>query len=251
MHYGYWEKDTRKLRDALVNMTEKVAEHGQIKEGQTIADLGCGVGGPAIHLSKKYNTHVYGISLSEMQIKQAQELAQIQAARDVRFVVGDYCQTGFKDRSFDLAYAIESSCYAVNKEYFLNETSRILRNNGKLIVMDFFWTGAEKDAEDREIMKKWTDSWAIADYAYETDFEESLRKSGLSKFRKYNCNVQVWPSIKRLYYCYYPGVICDFLLRSVGLRDKILMNNMQSALYQYIAFQRGLWNYNIYCAERS
>ncbi|WP_215237978.1 methyltransferase domain-containing protein [Dyadobacter helix] len=251
MHYGYWEKDTRRLRDALINMNEKVAEYGKPQPGQTVADLGCGVGGPAIYLARKYRCHVTGLSLSESQISQASELAHTQGADFATFKVGDYCNTGFENASFNLAYAIESACYATDKSIFLDEAFRILKPEGKLIVIDFFWAGSARNQKDREIMKKWTDSWAIADYAYENDFEDSLRKSGFSKIQKHNCNLQVWPSIKRLYYCYYPGVVCDFVLRTVGLRGKVLTQNMQSAYYQYAAFQRGLWNYNIYVAEKS
>ncbi|WP_177236819.1 SAM-dependent methyltransferase [Spirosoma endophyticum] len=250
MHYGYWESDTKRLRDALFNINKKVAQLGQIKEGQRLIDLGCGVGGPAVYLAKNYNCEVSGISLSLMQIEQARHLARKENLNFIDFRVQDYCNTDFKNDEFHIAYAIESSCYAVDKTFFLEEAKRILKPDGKIIVIDFFWSTDKTNDADKKIMKKWTDSWSILDFSYERDFENQLESAGFFNIKKYNCNKQVWPSIRRLFLCFLIGFLCDALLRLVGKRNKLNSMNMRSAYYQYVTFEKGLWNYNIYCAEK-
>ncbi|MBL7735323.1 MAG: methyltransferase domain-containing protein [Chitinophagaceae bacterium] len=250
LHYGYWQPGTRTLREALMRMSDQVAIYGEIKPGDRAVDLGCGVGGPAVYLSQKYHCQVEGISISPFQIDQARELAKNKKTNSVSFSVQDYCHTRFDDEQFDIAYAIESACYAVDKKELLSEMNRILKPGGKLVVLDFFWTNAKRGSTDEAIMKKWTESWAIADYARETDFENQLAETGFINTRRVNINREIYPSVKRLYYCYYPGVVCDLLFRMVKNRSRVNYKNVRSAFYQYRTFRKGLWNYNIYAAEK-
>lgn len=250
LHYGYWQPGTRTLREALMRMNDQVAIHGRIAPGDRAVDLGCGVGGPAVYLAEKYQCRVEGIAISLFQIKQARALAKNKKTGSVGFSVQDYCHTLFDDEQFDIAYAIESACYAVDKKELLSEINRILKPRGRLVVLDFFRTGAQPNEADEMIMKKWTESWAIADYARESDFETQLQETGFINIKRININKEIYPSVKRLYYCYYPGVVCDLLFRLAKNRGRVNYKNVRSAFYQYKAFKKGLWNYNIYVAEK-
>lgn len=251
MHYGYWSKGITKLRDALNAMTCLVSQTGAIKAGEKVLDMGCGVGGPAVYLAKSVNCFVHGISISEEQINQANELARKnELSKQVLFTVNDYLRTGFESNSFDVIYAIESSCYAVSKEVFLEEAFRLLKPKGRLIVLDFFWRRKPLKVNEQKLMKNWTDSWAICDFEYENKFLSFLKTTGFFKIKQTIINENVFPSIKRLYYCYFPGLIIDTLLRFFGHRSNTLKKNMHSSKYQFKAFKKELWNYNLFYAEK-
>lgn len=249
-HYGYWTKQTKNHEQAVNNMTEQVAIASGLKEGMMVADLGCGIGGPACFLAKKYKCHVFGISLAEKQIAQAKELAKSNnLQRSVYFTEGDFCNTPFDDDSFDVVYAIESSCYAANKITFLQEAYRILKPGGKIVILDFFWTGNERTKEDTEIMTLWCDSWAIDNYAYSKDFFLDCKNAGFRQVAKTDFTPNVLPSIKKLHFWFYPSLVGDTLLRLIGKR-KGRHKNLYSALYQYQAYERGLWQYMMFTGSK-
>jgi tocopherol O-methyltransferase len=246
LHYGFWDAQTKTHEQAINNMTEQVSLAANLSSEKNVADLGCGIGGPAFYLAKKYNCTVHGISLSEKQIAQAQQYAiENNLGNTLFFTAGDYCDTPYPSNNFDVVYAIESSCHAAQKIDFLKEAYRILKPGGKLIVLDFFWTGNEKSEQDKKVMQQWCSSWAIENMAYQKQFLQDYTTVGFTKITAKNITQNILPSIKRLNYFFYPALFFDTCLRLIGNR-KGKHQNMYSALYQYKAYKRGLWEYYIF-----
>lgn len=249
LHYGFWEKGIKNHEQAINNTTEQVAKNADLKENMLAADLGCGIGGPALYLAQKYNCKVDGVSITERQVIQANEEAKRINREDCKFYKEDYCKTSLKSEEYDLVYGIESYCHAEDKLDVLKESNRLLKSKGKLVVLDFFWNGAEQNEKDKIAMKNWANSWAVSDFAYEKEFEEKLTQAGFKNIRKQVVTKNIEPSIKRLYYTFIPGYIIDVILRAIRIR-KGKHENLWSAYYQYQCWKRGLWNYCIYTADK-
>jgi len=73
IHYGFWDKKTRNHKEALLNTNKFLAEKAALKSDDIILDAGCGIGGSAVWLAKNYNAHVVGITLSDIQLKEAKK----------------------------------------------------------------------------------------------------------------------------------------------------------------------------------
>ena len=58
------------------------------------------------------------------------------------------------------------------------------------------------------------------------------------------------PSIKRLYYIFFPAIVYTTVLQFLGRRNRIQTANIWSTYLQYKAFKRGLWNYCIVTAQK-
>ena len=127
LHYGFWDKKTKHIGDALQNTNKVMAKQANITQNDRVLDAGCGIGGSVLWLAKYKKADVVGISISVKQIEKAKKLAK-QAKVDhlVSFSVIDYLQTGFPNESFDVVWAIESVCHAEKKEDFLEEAYRVL-----------------------------------------------------------------------------------------------------------------------------
>jgi tocopherol O-methyltransferase len=248
MHYGYWEPGTKRLRDALIRMNSKMAEIAKIKATDFVLDAGCGVGGSSIFLAANYSCSVCGITLSSRQVKEAAINAdKCSVEHKVFFEAQNFCSTNFADNTFDVVWAIESVCHAPEKTDFLKEAYRILKPGGRIIVADFFRTGSDEDYW----MKKWAQSWAVCEFEKDDIFVQKAALIGFENVEMKNISKEITPSVKRLYYCYFPGVICDKVLRLLGKRNSIHRENMKSTLYQYKAFMRGSWQYYLFYAEKS
>ncbi|WP_445384920.1 methyltransferase domain-containing protein [Robiginitalea sp. IMCC44478] len=246
MHYGYWTKETKNLREALSRMNQELIEQAGIEASDYVLDAGCGVGGSSIYLAKNVGCTVKGITLTPSQVTTSTENAHKHGVSEkVSFENQNYLSTTFEDNSFDVVWAIESVCYAWDKQDFLNEAFRVLKPGGRLIVADFYAAACEPGSRDAILLEKWTETWAIKAYAITDEFEQQCKTAGFSELLVRDATNNVLPSIRRLYYYFFPGIVVTTFSEFFGFRNRTQTRNTWSTYYQYKAYKKGLWRYNI------
>ena len=101
-----------------------------------ILDVGCGVGGTALHLAQRWpkSAHVTGITISNAQARYATALARSRGQHNVAFVECDAMDQAFESKSFDIIWTLESEMHMPNKERFLHEIVRMLKPGGWLVM---------------------------------------------------------------------------------------------------------------------
>nr|AWI66908.1 Methyltransferase [Caecomyces sp.] len=97
-------------------------------------DIGCGTGNTIEYLLKEYpDAHYTGIDLAEKMIEVAKKKIQHD---NVEFLVGDAENLPFEDNKYDVIICKESIHHYPNPEKFFKESFRVLKPNGRLIIVD-------------------------------------------------------------------------------------------------------------------
>ena len=101
----------------------------ELREGMTVVDVGCGIGGPMRRVAREAGVRVVGVNNSEVQLEKARAL---NAEAGLDHMV-DYLACSFMDmaavadETFDRGYAIESTCHAPDKAGAFAEIYRVLK----------------------------------------------------------------------------------------------------------------------------
>jgi len=97
---GYFKSDTDSLEVAQQNKMNHILEKLNLKEGQSLLDIGCGWGELIIAAAKQYKVKAVGITLSKEQLQKANERIKAEGLEDlVEVKLQDYRE--IKDVSFD------------------------------------------------------------------------------------------------------------------------------------------------------
>ena len=60
IHYGFWDKETKTVEEALLNENNFLAKVADIKSSDKVLDAGCGVGGSSVWIAKNIGARVIG-----------------------------------------------------------------------------------------------------------------------------------------------------------------------------------------------
>ncbi|MFE0824724.1 SAM-dependent methyltransferase [Streptomyces sp. NPDC058847] len=141
LHFGYWDgpDDDASLPQAAARLTEIVIEKVRLGAGGHLLDVGCGIGGPGVHLAQTAGAEVTGVTVSQEQVKLAnQRAAEAGVADRVRFELADAMKLPYAADSFDAAWALESIIHMPDRGQVLREMARVVRPGGRVVLTDFF-----------------------------------------------------------------------------------------------------------------
>ncbi|OLY84995.1 Cycloartenol-C-24-methyltransferase [Smittium mucronatum] len=113
-------------------------DYANIKEGDKVLDVGCGVGGPARECIRFTGAHVTGINNNDYQIEKAKNYAK-QCGQEANsdFVKADFLDIPFPDNTFDVVYAIEATCHSPDLYLVYKEMFRVLKPGGTFAIYEW------------------------------------------------------------------------------------------------------------------
>ena len=108
--------------------TVELADALPVRENDRLVDIGCGIGGPARYLAKRFRCHVDGIDITAPFVDAANKLSVLVGMEgSVNFRHGDGQQLPYEDEAFDGGYTQHVTMNVPDRDIFFAEAFRVLR----------------------------------------------------------------------------------------------------------------------------
>lgn len=262
MHHGYYPSGPGRSnghhdpRAAQAQLIDELLRFGRVEKASQILDLGCGVGGSALVLARKFGAQVTGITLSPVQAARARARAAEQGFSNVgvdaqtRFMVEDALTVRFCDGSFDLVWSLESAEHIPDKLALFRRCHQMLSPDGKLLLATWCHRSeaeAPLSRSDRALLKRICRAYALPPWVAPEPLADAARREGFSEVRTEDWSEHVQP--------FWSDVIASALRpRSlVGLVGSgwTTVKAALAVLLMKEGFRRGLVRYTVLSALRS
>jgi tocopherol O-methyltransferase len=149
IHHGLWDGD-ESPRQAQRQLTERLAAEANVKQGDSVLDVGCGMGGSSIHLAREFQCQVRGLTLSPVQRFWATMSAKIRGlGRRAQFICHDAESIEFGSGSFDVIWSIECTEHLFEKAAFFQRAAQWLKPGGRIAICAWL-AGDEPHSPDVE-----------------------------------------------------------------------------------------------------
>ena len=260
IHLGYYtdaelEKGWKKkdFKEAKYDFIEEMLKwSGALDNGsepKTILDVGCGIGGTSRYLAKRFpNAKVTAVTISEMQVKRATELAKEQGVANVEFKLMDALNMTFEDDQFDLVWGCESGEHMPDKKAYVEEMTRVLAPEGNLAIAT--WCQREETPDtpftdkEKDDLKFLYEEWAHPYFVSKEEYKRIL--DGTTAFDGASADDWTKPTIASWRHSIWVGVVDPWIVVFKGpvvwyktVREIVTLEKMHRA------FDSGLMEYGM------
>lgn len=117
--------------------TELLVPRLNLKQGQKVLDVGCGIGGGDFYMAEAFGADVTGIDLSENMLAVAHSRNYELSAGKVEFLLADATLLDYPDGHFDVIYSRDTILHIDDKNKLFSQFFSMLKPGGKLMITDY------------------------------------------------------------------------------------------------------------------
>ena len=111
-----------------------------LKPGMKVLDIGCGTGGSAFYLARKFGVEVLGVDLSTNMLTIAEEHKaemEPEVRARVSFKQMDATKVDFPEAHFDMMYSRDAIMHIAEKEKLYAKVFKWLKPGGRILVSEY------------------------------------------------------------------------------------------------------------------
>ncbi|XP_059643065.1 phosphoethanolamine N-methyltransferase 1-like [Cornus florida] len=119
-----------------IDTTKEFVGKLDLKPGQKVLDVGCGIGGGDFYMAENFDVDVVGIDLSINMVSFALERA-IGLKCSVEFEVADCTKKTYPDNTFNVIYSRDTILHIQDKPALFKSFYKWLKPGGKVLISDY------------------------------------------------------------------------------------------------------------------
>ncbi len=244
IHHGLWDEN-EPPQVAQRRLIDRLAQSANLKAGEKVLDVGCGMGGSTIELAARYGCTVTGVTLSPVQRSWARLSANWQGVgRRVRFLRHDAEKLRFPPDSFDVIWIIECSEHLFDKPAFFKRAASWLRPGGRIAVCA--WLGVDGQQWEEQV-RKVGEGFLCPSFGTSDDYRTWLQNAGLREKAYDDLTPKVWDTWD----------ICHRRVKrtGAGMLSWVLGQKMKTFVDHFAtlgnAYRSGAMQYGLFVAEKA
>jgi len=185
MHRAVWGPGVATRQQAFHYVDDLIADRARALADSAaplhVVDLGCGVGATLCYLAERLpRLRGTGITLSPLQARiAADRIGAVGLADRLTVLEGDYTDLPADLPPADLALAIESFVHGPSPDRFFDESARLIRPGGLLIVVDDV-RRARSSAQAARAIDRFCRGWRVNTLLDRDDLRARARRSGFA-----------------------------------------------------------------------
>lgn len=170
---GVWGDGARWVEGAR-ECTRRLARMAEIGPGDTVLDVGCGVGGAVRQVSAETGCRAVGLNVSALQLQTAAGLGG--PAGRIGYLRGDAQRIPARAGAFTCAWTFNMFYHIPDKPRALREMHRVVAPGGRLAFDDWVLTDAA-DAADRAELRH---HWSSPDWMTDGELLDAIHQAGFT-----------------------------------------------------------------------
>eukprot|EP00268_Persea_americana_P064537 TRINITY_DN850_c0_g1_i2.p1 TRINITY_DN850_c0_g1~~TRINITY_DN850_c0_g1_i2.p1 ORF type:complete len:491 (-),score=107.70 TRINITY_DN850_c0_g1_i2:232-1704(-) len=119
-----------------IDTTKEFVAKLELKPGEKVLDVGCGIGGGDFFMAENFDVEVVGIDLSVNMVSLALERA-IGRKCSVEFEVADCTKKMYPDDTFDVIYSRDTILHIQDKPALFRSFFKWLKPGGRVLISDY------------------------------------------------------------------------------------------------------------------
>ena len=167
IHLGLYESAEEDLHTGTERENERLAAGADLRAGQEVIEVGCGIGGPARYIARTRGVRVVATNISEDQLRIGAERTEAAGLSHlVRFEYADFHELPYADGRFDCWWCQGAVLHAIDKARVLREAWRVLKPGGRFVMTELVADG-EMDGAARAAFDAIAHSpgmWRVAEF---------------------------------------------------------------------------------------
>ncbi len=179
IHHGLWDGD-ESPRVAQLQLTDTLAALAGIESDARLLDIGCGMGGSAIHLARSRHCRVTGVTLSPVQKTWATLAARWHGvAREADFELADAETVEIPEASVDVVWSVECTEHLFDKPGFLARASHWLRPGGRMAICAWLAGPEMSNPQHRSAVEQVCEGFFCPSLGSMADYQNWMTSAGL------------------------------------------------------------------------